>query len=152
MLAMESFLSFCLLKVSSLGTVPPTFSYLVAALVDSCRRMTEDFKGNADVLLTISFDVHLSTPCCHFTAVAWQWRLCLTGMYCWKKETGIFNVNNLVLLCIFLVIQCMLELGLSVSACRQPSSLFQESSKGFVDNWRCSQKGASFKALGVRRL
>jgi len=47
--------SFFLPKVSSLGIMPLTFSYFAAALIDSCRRMTEDFKWNVDALLTICF-------------------------------------------------------------------------------------------------
>lgn len=96
-------------EVTSLGTMPPTLSYLAAALIDSCKRMTEDFKGNADALPTISFD-DPSSLCCHFTALAWQCRLCLTGSCCQKRKTGIFDVNNLVLFCISLVYHVCLNL------------------------------------------
>lgn len=83
---------------------PHCLIFLAALMGDWRRTMVRDFKGNVDALLAISFDVNPSSLCCHFTALTWQWRLFLTWSYCQERETGIFDVSNLVLFCVSLVL------------------------------------------------
>lgn len=63
---------------------------------DRTRVMEKGFKGNAETLLTISFDVHPSSHCCHFPALTWQWRFSLIGSCCQEEETGILGFCDLV--------------------------------------------------------